>query len=216
MPLTFSLEVTRDRVDISSCLQRDVSDSCQFQGDTLQLFVPQLSKSILETVRLKQECDIIFSQRAHIQLPPRPLNHVPQEPSPLLLNPRNLFPKPPNRDIDLGLVVPIPPPGRPDPLPQAEPVRVQVRVRLQKPPELRHVGARHVQARSVQGAEGAGDVDVAQQVAVREQLAADDRVEVVPAVPEGPFAAHVGGRVDGGGGLPRQVWGGRRVSFVGG
>ena len=78
---------------------------------------------------------------------------------------------------------------------------MQIRVRFQKPPELRHVGARHAQAGPVQGAEGAGHVGVAQRVAVREQLAADDRVEVVAAVPEGPFAAHVRGWVDGGGGL---------------
>ena len=127
-------------------------------------------------------------------------------PPPHSLSPRNLLQKPSNRNRDLGLVVAIlPAPRRPDPLPQPEPVGVQVRVRLEKPPEVRHVGARHAQARPVQGAEGAGHVGVAQRVAVREQLAADDRVEVVAAVPEGPFAAHVRGRVDGGGGLPRQV-----------
>ncbi len=58
------------------------------------------------------------------------------------------------------------------------------------------------------GGQDARDVGVGEAVLVREHFAADDGVEVVAAVPEGPFAAEVRGRGDGGGGGAGGVWGG--------
>lgn len=72
---------------------------------------------------------------------------------------------------------------------------------LQEAVQLRDVLARHVGARPVQHGEGPRDLPVVERVELREQLAADHRVDVVAAVPEAPFAAEVGGWVDGGGGL---------------
>lgn len=67
--------------------------------------------------------------------------------------------------------------------------------------EVRNVSARHAGAGFVQVGEGAGDVGVGEGVLVGEELAADEGVDVVAAVPEGPFAAEVRGGGDGGGGL---------------
>lgn len=68
----------------------------------------------------------------------------------------------------------------------------------------------------VQGGEDAGDVGVGEGVLGGEELAADEGVEVVAAVPEGPFAAEVGGEGDGGGGLAGGVCGVGGVEGVSG
>lgn len=78
---------------------------------------------------------------------------------------------------------------------------------FQKGVQLRDVAARHFGALLVQGREGAGDVGVGEGVFGGEEFAADEGVEVVAAVPEGPFAAEVRGGGDGGGGLAVGVCG---------
>ena len=83
---------------------------------------------------------------------------------------------------------------------------MQIRVRFQEVVQLRDVPARHVFAFHVHVAERAGDVGVAEHLSIREEhFAADDGVEAVAAVPEGPFPAEVRGGVDGGGGLAVEV-----------
>lgn len=85
---------------------------------------------------------------------------------------------------------------------------------FQKVVQLRDVAARHFGALLVQGREGAGDVGVGEGVFGGEEFAANEGVEVVAAVPEGPFAAEVRGGGDGGGGLAVGVCGMRVLCSV--
>ena len=133
---------------------------------------------------------------------------------------RDTIGKPSNRQRDLDLILLIPPflsflgpfslqDFLLDPLPQPDAVGVQVRVRFQECVQLCDVAALHVGALLVQVREDAGDVGVGEGVCAGEEFAADQGVEVVAAVPEGPFAAEVRGDRDGGGGLAVGIclWG---------
>ncbi len=134
-------------------------------------------------------------------------------PLPLLLLPPRSRPRPPSSS-------PLPLPPHLHLLnhllhlrPRPHAVRVQIRIQAQELPQLGDVGPRHGAAVLVHGGEDARDVGIGEAVLVREYLAADDGVEVVAAVPEGPFAAEVRGWGDGGGGGAGGVCG-RGVSGV--
>ena len=81
-------------------------------------------------------------------------------------------------------------------LPQPNAIRVQIRISLKEMVQLRDILARHFHTPFVSLSEDAGDGGVGEAVAGWEQFAADDGVEVIAAVPEAPFRAEVGGKVD--------------------
>ena len=73
---------------------------------------------------------------------------------------------------------------------------MQIGISLEEVVQLRDILARHVCTLLVQGSENAGDGGVGEEVAGWEQLAANYGVEVIAAMPEAPFCAEVGGKVD--------------------
>ena len=100
------------------------------------------------------------------------------------------------RNFDVIILVPLLLCRRVNTLPQPNAIRVQIRISLEEMVQLRDILARHFCTFCVQGLENAGDGGVGELVAVWEQFAADYGVNVVSAVPEVPFPAEIGGRVD--------------------